>query len=168
MSVVAVKVTEKGYTISADSIGVIGYTQTRGDNINMVKLKEVNGLVIGGVGYSEETSLLYLFSETRKPESSSELALLTFLSEFSEWKNKKTGKYYGGNHYIIGLKDRVYSVMGYDVIPVTKFAAIGAGMDFALAALLLDQSPEEAVKVAIELSVYCEGPVRTISKEFAL
>lgn len=165
MSVVTARVTSSGFTIAADSIGVIGYTQTRGDNVNMVKLKEVNGIVIGGVGYSEETSLLYLFCETRRPESTTELALLGFLSEFSEWKNKKTGKYYGGNHYIIAIGGVVYQVMGYDVSKVEKYAAIGAGMDFALAALHLGASAEKAVEVAIELSVYCETPVITITKE---
>ena len=37
-------------------------------------------------------------------------------------------------------------------------------MDFALAALYLDNSAEEAVKVACELSIYCEEPIQMISK----
>ncbi len=166
MSVVAVRVTDKGYTVAADSIGVLGYTQTKGENVNMVKLKEVNGIVIGGVGYAEETNLLCLFCETRKPETDTQSSLLTFLSEFSDWKFKKTGKYYGGNHYIIVLGDKVYSVMGYEIDQVTSYWAIGAGMDFALASLHLGHTPEEAVSTAIELSVYCENPIRVIKKEF--
>lgn len=166
MSVVAVKVTDKGYTVAADSIAVFGYTQTKGSNIDMVKLKEVNGLVIGGVGYGEEVNLFYLFCETRKPETNSESSLLSFISEFSEWKYKKTGKYYGGNAYIIGYGDKVYDVTGYDINQVTTYWAIGAGMDFALASLHLGHTPEEAVATAIELSVYCENPIRIIKKEF--
>lgn len=166
MSVVAVKVTGNGYTVAADSIGVLGYTQTKGENLNMVKLKEVNSIVIGGVGYAEETNLLCLFCETRKPETNSASSLLTFLSEFSDWKYKKTGKYYGGNSYIIGIEDKVYSVMSYEIDLITSYWAIGAGMDFALASLYLGHTPEEAVATAIELSVYCENPIRVIKKEF--
>lgn len=166
MSVVAVRVTDKGYTIAADSICVFGYTQTKGNNIDVVKLKEVNGLVIGGVGSSEEVNLFQLFCETRKPDTNSELALLSFFGEFSEWKYKKTGTYYSNSAFIIGMGDKVYDVSGYDINRVTSYWASGAGMDFALAALHLGHTAEEAVATAIELSVYCENPIHVIKKEF--
>lgn len=38
-------------------------------------------------------------------------------------------------------------------------------MDFALAALHLGHTAEEAVEVATELSIYCEKPVQVIRRE---
>jgi hypothetical protein len=48
---------------------------------------------------------------------------------------------------------------------VTDYTAIGAGMDFALAALYLGNSVKEAIKAACHLSVYCEEPVNIIEIE---
>ena len=52
---------------------------------------------------------------------------------------------------------------GWAIGRVADFEAIGAGMDFALAALYLGHSVTEAVETAIELSVYCENPVQVLS-----
>ena len=57
MSIVCCSVSEKHIDISSDSITVRGYVQDKGRN-KQAKLFEVNGLVIGGVGLAEETSLL--------------------------------------------------------------------------------------------------------------
>jgi len=42
---------------------------------------------------------------------------------------------------------------------IKDFAAIGAGEDFANAALYLGHSPEEAVKVACELCCFVSEPI---------
>ena len=42
---------------------------------------------------------------------------------------------------------------------VNEYAAIGAGEDFALAALYLGHSAKEAVKVACELSAFVAEPI---------
>jgi len=90
MSVVACRVKENGFEIAADSITVRGYTQTKGQTTDHVKLYETNGMVIGGVGYAEENSLLHLFAETYRPSKPDEYSILEFISEFSEWKKRKT------------------------------------------------------------------------------
>lgn len=165
MSVVAVrKIENGGFEIAADSICVRYATQSKGDRTNLSKLVEVNEVIIGGVGYAEESSLLMMYCETRKPASATELAILSFLGEFSEWKNNKTGKYLGGNEYFIGFGGKVFHVNGWQIDEVKTFEAIGAGMDYALTALHLGHSVESAVKVAIELSIYCEGPIISIKK----
>jgi len=38
-------------------------------------------------------------------------------------------------------------------------------MDFALAALHLGHTAEEAVATSIELSIYCEAPIQVIKKK---
>lgn len=162
MSIVACRVTDNGYEIAADSITVRGYTQTKGQTMNLAKLFEVNGIVFGCVGFVEESSLMKIFAGTHKPAAATESALLEFLSEFSDWKNNKTGTPGIENSYLIGYQGQVFIVDGWMVGKVTSYEAIGAGMDFALTALHLGQSAEEAVTVAIELSVFCEGPVQVV------
>lgn len=164
MSVIACIVEGNGYEIAADSITIRGWTQSKSDRGKFSKLFEVDGLVVGGVGLVEEISLLRLFTETHKPSASTVAALLEFLSEFSDWKNKKTDNSNTENAYIIGFEGKVFYIHGWLVEEIVKYEAIGAGEDFALAALYLGHTAKKAVETAIELSVFCEGPVQVIKK----
>lgn len=165
MSIVVCKVTERGgYEIAADSISVRGYTQTKGQTTDHSKLFQVNGLDVGSVGGAQEAALFRLFTTTRKPAAPEEAALLEFLSEFSDWKHKKTGDNQIGNSYIIGFDEAVFAIEQWLVERVVTYEAIGAGMDFALAALHLGHDARRAVETAIELSVFCEGPIQVISR----
>jgi ATP-dependent protease HslVU (ClpYQ) peptidase subunit len=160
MSVIACRVYEDRYEISADSICAYGWTQTR----DRVKLVEVNGIVIGGSGRAEENSLFQLFAKTHTPSASTEAGILDFISEFSDWKLKKINNSQIENAYILGFENNVFQVYGWDIVKVTGYAAIGAGMDFALAALYLGHTTEKAIETAIELSMACEGPIITYRK----
>jgi len=165
MSVVACKIKENGYEIAADSITVRGITQTKSQT-DHVKLYETNEMVIGGVGSAEENSLMRLFAETHRPSSADELSLLEFVSEFSEWKKRKTDdKASLRNSFMIGYQGVVFTVEQWHVHKVNSYMAIGAGMSYALAALHLGHSAEEAVETAIELSTMCEAPIIVINKE---
>lgn len=159
MSIVCCKVEKDTIVIASDSIAVRGYTQSKGDNGSQSKLFKVNGMVIGGVGMAEETSLLRIFAQTRKPKGPSEDDLLVFMSEFAGWKNKKTGTYKLSNVYIICYSGTVFSAEGFYIEEITGYQAIGAGMDYALAAMYLGGTVEKAVETACELSVYCEKPI---------
>lgn len=164
MSVVACRVTKNGYEIAADSITVRGYTQTKGQTSDHVKLYETNEMVIGTVGTAEENSLFRLFAETHRPSNANEYSILEFISEFSEWKKRKTENGAIKNDYLIGYQGNVFVVEQWLVEKVKSYMAIGAGMSFALAALFLGHSAKEAVETAIELSIYCEAPVLVIEK----
>ena len=164
MSVVACKINENGYEIAADSITIRGSTQTKGQTTDQVKLFEANEMVIGGVGTAEENSLMRLFAETHRPVAADELALLEFLSEFSEWKKKKTDSNVIKNSYLVGFQDNVFHVEQWYVSKVKTYMAIGAGMNFALAALYLGHSAKKAIETAIELSIFCESPIIVIEK----
>ena len=166
MSIVACRVDGKGYTVAADSITVRELTQQKGDRTSHSKLFEVKGLLVGGVGAAEETSLFQIFAATHHVAAASESAILEFLSEFSSWKKKKIDNATLENRYLLGVADCVFYVNGWYVTRVSTFEAIGAGQDFALAALHLGHTPEEAVRVAIELSVYCEGPIQELRRRF--
>ncbi|MCP4140026.1 MAG: hypothetical protein GY755_07010 [Chloroflexi bacterium] len=164
MSIVACKITKEGYEIAADSISVRGSTQTK-NNTNRSKLVEVNNMVIGSVGYAEESSLLQIFAKTHQPAAATEEGILEFWGEFSGWKKKRMDRGDIDNAYFIGFDDIVFYINHWLIASVTSYEAIGAGKDFALAALHLGHSPEAAVETAIELSIFCEAPVQLIVKK---
>lgn len=166
MSVVACRVNENGYTIAADSITVRGYTQDKGKQTAFSKLFRVNGLIVGGVGMAEELSLFQVYAATHQIAMPNESAVLEFFSEFAEWKKKKIDKAGLENSYFIGVENVIFYINGWHVTRVVTFEALGAGMDYALAALHLGHTSREAVQTAIELSVFCEGPIRELSKTF--
>ena len=164
MSVVACRIKENGYEIAADSITVRGITQTKGQTTDHVKLYETNGMVIGGVGSAEENSLLRLFAETHRPSKPDEYSILEFISEYAEWKKKKTDNTSIKNSYLFGFQGSVFHVEQWHVSKIKTYMAIGAGMSYALAALYLGHSAEKAVETAIELSTMCEAPILVIEK----
>jgi ATP-dependent protease HslVU (ClpYQ) peptidase subunit len=165
MSVVACKILENGYEISADSILVFGSTQEKGEVRKFSKLFEANEVVVGGVGEAEELSLLQLFISTAKPYEETERAVLEFISSFNTWKKERTGSALtDANEYLLGFRGKSFNICGWNVNQITKFHAIGAGMNFALAALHLGHDTRSAVEVATELSIYCEKPIITIRK----
>ena len=130
MSVVVCKILENGFDIAADSITVRGSTQSKGQNTTRSKLFQVNDMIIGGVGRAEESSLLYLFAGTHRPQKAEELAILEFLAEFSDWKNKKVGKSSIDNSYILGFGGKLFAIDQWLVQEITTHEAIGAGQRF--------------------------------------
>lgn len=164
MSVVACRVDRNGFEIASDSITVRGYTQTKGQTSTYSKLYEANSIVVGSVGYAEENSLFRLFVETHHPTQANENSLLEFMAEFSDWKKKRTDRGNIENSYMIGFSGSIYTVEAWHVEKIKSYMAIGAGMNFALAALHLGHTAKKAVETAIELSIYCEAPVIVIKK----
>lgn len=160
MSVVAVKVTEKKITIGADSIIVQGWTQEKD---KLAKLNEVNGMIIGDVGDAQEGALFLIFCKTRKPREGSVDALVEFMSEFQDWMSNKIDETKLNNQYIIIIDKKAFIVEGFFIKEVTDYTAIGAGMDYALAALYLGNSVKESIKAACHLSIYCEEPINIFS-----
>lgn len=159
MSVVACRVYEDRIEIAADSITVRGWTQTKNENFKHAKLIQVNGLTIGGAGLTEEIALMQIFAETHKPKSATPDDLITFLSEFSDWKKSRTENGAIRIEGLIAFDGKVFESNGYLVREVATYAAIGAGSDYALSAMYLGHSPEKAVETACELSIYCEKPI---------
>lgn len=156
MSVVAVKVTDKKITIGADSIIVNGWTQEKD---KLAKLNKVNEFLIGDVGNAQEGSLFWLFCKTNKPKDNTVDSFTEFIWLFYEWLKDKTGQETIENQYIVVYDKKVYLIEGFYIKEVTDYTAIGAGKDFALTTLKLGHSVKKAIKMACELSIYCEGPV---------
>ena len=162
VSVVAVRVQPAGFSVAADSITVRGYTQRKDKH---AKLVSVNDLTIGSVGLVEESAMFQIFCMSHQPKSVEPDALLEFVWDFSSWKKTRTDSNKIENSYMLGIgSEAVYCIDGFLAERVKDFEAIGAGMDYALSALHLGRSVVEAVETAIELSVYCEGPVKEITR----
>lgn len=158
MSVVAVKKCDKKIKIAADSISVCGWTRME-KTVKKAKLFKVNGIIAGGVGLASENLLLENFCLTHQPHEATEREVLNFFIEFNNYlKDLGLSKY--TNAFILCFKGKAFLI--YEdmyVNEINEYAAIGAGEDFALAALYLGHSAKEAVKVACELSAFVAEPI---------
>lgn len=107
-----------------------------------------------------------LFLKSHAPATADENGILDFLSEFSDWKKKKTENAdITETDYLIGIQGKVFHVNnGWGISEILDYFAIGAGRDYAMTALYLGESTKKAVEVATELSIYCEKPIITIRK----
>jgi ATP-dependent protease HslVU (ClpYQ) peptidase subunit len=157
MSVIAGKVYNDKIVIAADSIVVKGWSKRTG---NFAKLLEINNMIIGGTGSAEELSLFFRFAQTHKPESATEKDILVFATEFANWKQTNyNNNSFLKNTYLIAYDGHLFEIANMFINEIKDFAAIGAGEDFANAALYLGHSPEEAVKVACELCCFVSEPI---------
>lgn len=163
MSVIAAKVYKDKIEIAADCQVTTGGTKDITNSGDISKLVKINNLIIGSVGLAQDGSLLQLFCRTHEPERADQPAILNFLSEFLDWKVKKTNTYGIEGHNFIIFKDKLFKISGWLVSDITEFDAIGSGADFALAALHLKHNAKDAVKVACQLDLYCHEPVTVFS-----
>lgn len=159
MSVVAVKVENNKITIGADSILVNGYTQEKDKK---AKLFQNEWMVVGDVGEAQEGALFQIYTKTRKPRESSVDGITEFFFDFYQWKKEKTESNELMNDYIIIFENKAFLVEKFYVKEIKDYMAIGAGMDFALAALYLGSTVEKAIKTACHLSILCEEPINIV------
>ena len=157
MSVVAAKVYKDKIVMAADSIVIRGWSKETSQDF--VKINEINEMIVGCVGSAQEGSLMWHYMATHKPASATEKDILEFIVEFSRWKRKLIGDSSIENSYLIIYDGHLFHIEGMLVYEVKDYAAIGAGEDFSNAALYLEHSPKEAVKVACALSCYVAEPI---------
>ena len=160
MSVVAVRVYDDKIEMSADSIIVCGSRQELFYG-NHTKLNQINGMIIGTSGSCEEGGLMWMYAQNHRPIAATERDVLEFFVEFVNWKKDKSSSSVLNNHYLLAFDGKVFHIQNYMVLEVDKYAAIGAGSDYALAALYLGSSAEKAAKVACDLSCYVAEPIIT-------
>jgi ATP-dependent protease HslVU (ClpYQ) peptidase subunit len=171
MSVVAARKYHDKIVFASDSIRVSGYlketSRVTGDERG--KLFEVNNMVIGSVGYIMELSFMQIFARNHSPAAPTIEAVLDFIVEFYSWAKAKDDSFGRKNEYLLGVEGEIFRVAdSYLVEKINEFGAIGAGEHFALTAMYLDKSPEEAVQIANQLCVYCAEPIHVITKELAV
>jgi len=103
LSVVVCRVFEDKIEFAADSILVWGWTQ-RTDIKTSAKLFEINEMIVGGAGYAQELSLFKLFCRNHRPASAEEVDIVSFMTEFSGWKEKQMGNQNISNSYLLGFR----------------------------------------------------------------
>ena len=160
MSVVVGKVLESGkIQLASDSITVRGYTQRKNGSSHSKLWRTDQDMVVGSVGVCAESAMLQQFLTSHKLAGPEVGAVLGMFQDFAVWQKGVTDKYEVTNGYLVGFEGHLFGFSGWFVDEVTTFEAIGAGADFALAALHLGHDVAKAVEVAIELSVFCEPPI---------
>lgn len=166
MSVVAVKKYEDKIVVAADNIVVSGWNRNDGKHFKQVKMEKINDMIIGFSGCLQEGSLFLSYAATHKPDSSGFKDMLKYAVEFRKWKkdydisepdNNEKDKII--NQYLVVWDGHVFCITGYDLVEIKDYYAIGCGEDFALAALHLGHSPQEAVKVACDISCFVAEPI---------
>lgn len=157
MSVIASRVYKDKIVMAADSIVVRGWSKRTDHDI--VKINEINGMIVGGTGCAQELSLMWQYMATHKPASASEKDVLSFIVEFSRWKRDLIGVGSVDNTYLMAYDGHLFQVEEMLVYEVSEYSAIGAGEDFSNAALYLGHSPRDAVKVSCELSCFVAEPI---------
>lgn len=168
MSVVAVKKNKKGgFDIAADDIACSGWTVlSNADNKTFSKLQEINGVVIGGSGETEVITMLFMYARTNLIKNNELDSVFDWFKGFLDWRKKKTDKYgISGNFFIIVIDKKAFYFEDFLCVEVKENYAIGAGRDFALAALSLGHSAKESVEVACKLSTFCNEPVHTLENK---
>lgn len=156
MSVIAAKVYDKEVIMAADSILIKGSSKR---NSNFTKILKINDMIMGSTGLAEEISFMWHYMETHKPASATEKDILDFFAEFSQWKANKGGRNGIENTYLMIFDGHLFEIEYMLVYEIKDYSAVGAGEDFANAALYLGHSPREAVKVACDLSCYVCEPI---------
>ena len=155
MSVIAAKVYNDKIIMAADSILTNGWSKR---SSNFAKIVEINGMIAGATGTAQEASLMWHYMQTHKPASPSEKDILTFIVEFAKWKSDISGNDVA-NTYLFAYQGHLFEIESMFVHEISDYVAIGAGEDYANAALYLGHTPREAVKVACELCCYVCEPI---------
>lgn len=157
MSVIACRVYDDRIELASDSIRVSGWSQ-RTDS-KTTKLARIGDVIVGGAGMASENGLIQLYLQTHRPSEPTIEAVLTLLGEFADWKLKKTNNATLENTFIFAFGGKAFCTNSYYVDEITNYYAVGAGEDHATTALHLGHRPVEAVQAAIDLSVFCAGPI---------
>ncbi|MEO0348891.1 MAG: hypothetical protein AAF282_02440 [Cyanobacteria bacterium P01_A01_bin.15] len=166
MTVIAARKTKDAIIFASDSILVAGYLKATEKEVIYNKLFQQNGMVIGSTGTGYEGTMMELFSRNHQPIDSSRLAVIDFFVEFRDWIQKRDADYTLENDYLLAYDTKLFRTYGgLDIYEVPEFESIGAGEDFAKAALHLGHTPREAVEVACKLSIFCSAPISEITVE---
>jgi len=103
---------------------------------------------------------------THRPKDTSTKSVLDFMVEFVKWKKDYDDNEKVSNSYILAFDEKCFEIESMFVYEISDYSAIGAGEDFANAALYLGHTPSEAVKVAAALSCYVAEP--TVEEEIPI
>lgn len=160
MSVVAVRKTEEYIEIASDSIRVHGYhVQEKCKDAKLFKIDDK--LTLGAVGDARDGEMFRIFLRSHSPAENTKVAVVDLMVEFMEWiKSKDSNIAQIESEFLLVYEGSIYRATGQlFVCEIEDYCAIGAGEEFALAALYLGKDVKEAVRCACHFSIYCEEPI---------
>lgn len=157
MSVVALKVYKNKIVIGADSQST-SYWHNKDLTNKVYQISD--DFVIGGVGYTSNNQMMYLFCETNKPAGTRKRDILEFIVQFNEWMKKKNSDYQPYNSFLMVFGDKAFWITSDLLVQeITDYCAIGSGMEYAKAGLYLGKTVKESIKIACDLTVFCGEPI---------
>lgn len=160
--IVAVK-TDDRIIFAHDSLATSGDRIINDNNMTLSKLWQQNNLTVAHSGQCVFDTVMRIFAKTHVPKSACEDGMVEFLIEYVNLCQSKYSIGIPTSSFLIAFQDQLFRVYGgIDVYKVEKFDAIGAGADFAQAALLLGKTAKEAAEVSCQLSNYCAPPVKVV------
>lgn len=158
MTVIAVDVRGKEIVIGADSQVTSGWHMRVDDPPKL--FTGPTGVTIAVTGYAEAGALLRLYVENNRPRESTEYSITEFVTDFRKWANSKANDPSLDMSFFMVFDGKAFAVRDYYITEITGFAAMGAGMEYAEAALYLGQSVRKAIQAACHLSTACNEPIR--------
>ena len=129
------------------------------------KIFQINGMTIGAAGSCAHSGLLQIFCKTHHPKEMTRDAILDWVIEFKEWCLEKAKINFNDISVcgIIIMKRKAFTFYDHlEIYPITKFDAVGSGMNLAIGAMELGATAEEAVSVAIKYDPHCSGRITKI------
>lgn len=169
MSVVAVKKDLTKISISADSILMSSQTNLNSpgspNQKSFTKIFSINKMIIGVVGDAEDCGLMAIFAETHNPKVPDIDSVTKFIVEFRKFKQELGGNVNSCSDFILCYQGHVFDIQGLMAMEIKTYFAIGAGEEYAMAALYLGHSTEEAVEVTCDLCCYVDKPIITYTMD---
>lgn len=157
ISVIAAKVYDDRIEIAADSI-ICNSEDTK--RTNFKKLRCFKDMIYGGCGDAEELTLFFRYVETHAiPQIASEADVQEYFYNFYTYKEKYSQEFKSNNTYFIVINKQLFEIEGAFIKRVDDYAACGKGQPYALAALKLGHTVDEAVQVSADLCCYVSEPI---------
>jgi ATP-dependent protease HslVU (ClpYQ) peptidase subunit len=160
MTVAAVRKYKDKIIIAADSQTSWGNV---GKTLDTIKIIQEENFIAACAGSGMDSDLFRAYLRTHKPKAANENDLVDLLSEFVDWKNKRTGQSDISLQTLFIMDSRIFTIWNCGVEERKgEFAAIGCGMFLALGAMEIGADPIKAVEVAIKHDLYCGGEVTSV------
>ncbi len=118
-------------------------------------------MIMGTAGSCSIGALLREYLENHQPKTNTEHGWVALIADFAKYasgidSNLKAAD----NEFLVIWRGRSFFIHNFYVLEVKDFYAIGAGRDFAFAALYLKNDVKKAIEIACELSTFCEKPIK--------
>ena len=160
MSVIAAKKYDDRIEVACDTALTLGPLTKPKGILNKITYYEEHGALVGVTGYARHISAIDYFSHKNKMWKQHEVPLCVRIGE--EMKNC-CGDEDDGSEIILIKDGKIFLIEKWLPIEINDYISIGSGANYAECLMHIGKSPEESVKVAMELNCYCDGDVKVFN-----